>query len=212
MPTTLQSPPKPTLVPTESQPTAVVDDSAGPRLLTAADLAVIPNDLPSGAVKWELCDGRLTVMAPPGDVHGAVDANIVTELKLQGERAGHGKARTEVGIILRRNPDCVLGPDATFIGNASLPLRLSAEGYLETIPDLVVEVRSKNDTTRELEHKAGEYLAAGVKLVWVVDPLRSIVTVFRAGQSPQTLQPTDALTAEGIIPDFKLTVADALKT
>jgi len=212
MTTTLQSPPKPTSAPAESQIEKGVNGSADPRLLTAADLAVFPNDLPSGAVKWELWDGRLTVMAPPGDIHAAVDGNIVAELKLQGERAGHGKARTEVGIIFRRNPDCVLGPDATFIGNASLPLRLSPEGYLDTIPELVVEVRSKNDTVRDLERKAGEYLAAGVKLVWVVDPLRSIVTVFRAGQPPQTLQPTDTLTAEGIIPDFKLTVADALKT
>ena len=212
MPTTLQNPPEHIAAPSESPSVKGFNDAAGPRLLTAADLAVLPDDLPSGAVKWELWDGRLTVMAPPGDNHAAVDSNIIAELKIQGERAGHGKARTEVGIILRRNPDCVLGPDATFIANASLPLRLSPEGYLETIPELVVEVRSTNDTVRELERKAAEFLAAGVKLVWVVDPLRSIVTVFRTGQAPQTLQPTDTLTAEGIIPDFKLTVADALKT
>lgn len=212
MPTTLQNPPKPSSAVAEPPSVTAVDALAGRRLLTAADVAVLPDDLPSGAVKWELWDGRLAVMAPPGDIHAAVDGNIIAELKLQGERAGHGKARTEVGIILRRNPDCVLGPDATFIANASLPLRLSPEGYLETIPEFVVEVRSKNDTVRELERKAGEYLAAGVRLVWVVDPLRSLVTVFRAGQPPQTLQPTDTLTAEGIIPDFKLTVADALKT
>jgi len=212
MPITLQSAPESTSAPAESHPATVVDGSTGPRLLTSADLAVLPDDLPSGAVKWELWDGRLTVMAPPGDIHGAVDGNIIAELKIQGERAGHGKARTEVGIVLRRNPDCVLAPDATFIANSSLPPRLSPEGYLETIPELVVEVSSKNDTVGELERKASEYLAAGVKLVWVVDPLRSIVTVFRAGMPPQTLQPTDTLTAEGIIPDFKLTVADAFKT
>ena len=42
----------------------------------------------------------------------------------------------------------------------AVPQKLSSEGYLETIPDLVAEVRSKNDTMAELERKAGEYLAA----------------------------------------------------
>jgi Uma2 family endonuclease len=178
--------------------------------LTAADLAALPDELPSGAVKYELDDGRLIVMPPPGDIHGAVGGNTVLHLKL-AERAGHGKARTEVGVILRRNPDRVVGPDACFIANASLPLKVSPEGYLETIPDLVVEVRSKNDTLAEMERKAGEYLAAGAKLVWVIDPIRSVAVVYQAGHGPRTLGPADDLTADDIIPGFRLTVADALR-
>lgn len=181
-----------------------------PRLLTAADLAVLPDELPSGAVKYELDDGRLIVMPPPGDIHGAVNGNAFFHLKL-AERAGHGKSRTEVGVVLRRNPDRVVGPGACFIANTSLPLKHSPEGYLETIPDLVVEVRSKNDTLAELERKAGEYLAAGTKLVWVVDPLRAAVVVYQAGHAPRTLGPADDLTADGIIPGFRLSVADALR-
>jgi Uma2 family endonuclease len=212
MPMTLELPRDETGVQLEPESPTVPDAPPAPRLLTAADLAVLPDDLPSGAVKFELDDGRLVVMAPPGNTHGAAEGNVFFHLRLHGELAGHGIARPEVGVVLRRHPDRVVGPDACFIANASLPLRLSPEGYLETIPDLVVEVRSKNDTIAELERKAGEYLAAGVKLVWVVDPLRSVVTVYRGGSPPQTLQPADTLTAEGIIPDFRFSVADALKT
>jgi Uma2 family endonuclease len=125
----------------------------------------MPKELPSGAAKYELEDGRLVVMPPPGDIHGAASNKVSSYLFLRGELAGHGKARNEVGIILRRNPDRVVGPDACFIANSSLPLKYSSEGYLETIPDLIVKVRSKNDTLAELERKAGEYLAAGAKLV-----------------------------------------------
>jgi hypothetical protein len=35
--------------------------------LTAADLAALPTDLPSGSVKYELDDGRLVPMSPPGN-------------------------------------------------------------------------------------------------------------------------------------------------
>jgi Uma2 family endonuclease len=182
-----------------------------PRLLTAADLAALPDELPSGPVKYELDDGRLTLMPAPGDVHSAVSSNVAAHLKVQGEWAGHGKARDAVSVILRHNPDRVVGTDACFIANASLPLKLSPEGYLETIPDLVVEVRSKNDTMAELERKAGEYLAAGAKLVWVIDPLRSVAVVYEAGHTPRTLGVGDELTAEGIIPEFRLSVGDALR-
>jgi Uma2 family endonuclease len=185
--------------------------SPGPRLLTAADLAALPDELPSGAVKYELEDGRLVVMPPPGDIHGAVGGTFMAILKLHGEWAGHGKARSEVGVILGRNPDRVVGPDACFIANASHPLNMSPEGYLETIPDLVVEVRSKDDTLAELEPKAGEYLAAGVKQVWVIDPIQSAAIVYQAGHPPRKLGPADELTADGIIPGFRLAVADALR-
>ena len=98
-----------------------------------------------------------------------------------------------------------------FITNASLPLRVTSEGYLETIPELIVEVRSKNDTIAEMERKAGEYLTAGAKLVWLVDPLRQVVVAFRPGQEKQTYGPDDVLTADGIIPDFRLPVRVALQ-
>src|SRR5262245_56711245 len=118
-----------------------------PKLFTAADLEQMPSEVPSGPVRYELHHGVLLTLPPLGDIHGAVESNLSTELKVQGERCGHGKARSgSVAVILQRNPDHVFGADAVFISNARLPIRRSKEGYLETIPELVVEVRSKNDT------------------------------------------------------------------
>jgi Uma2 family endonuclease len=179
----------------------------GERLLTVADVAVLPSDLPTGDVKYELDDGRLVIMAPPGDMHASGQARIVTELIIQGERAGHGIARGDVGVILRRNPDRLVGPDAVFIANRSLPLRLSPEGYLVTIPDLVVEVRSKNDTQPRIDRKVNEYLNAGVVAVWVLDPDARTVTVCRQGSQAQRLSAGDILTAPDVIPGFQVAVA-----
>src|SRR5262245_10660259 len=92
--------------------------TAAKKPLTVADLAALPSQLPSGPVRWELDNGRLVAMPPPGDIHGAVEANLTAELKYQGDKQGQGKTRCgEVAIVLWRNPDRVVGADAVFIAN-----------------------------------------------------------------------------------------------
>jgi Uma2 family endonuclease len=88
-----------------------------------------------------------------------------------------------------------------------LPLRLSPEGYLETIPDLAVEVRSKNETARKIARKVKDYLKAGVKVVWVADPQRQTVTANRRRRRAKVFQESDTLTVEDIIPGFSAKVA-----
>lgn len=182
------------------------------RLLTVADLAALPDELPSGPVRYELDNGRLLIMPPAGDIHGATESNLVTELKIQGERRGLGKVRSgEVGIVLWRNPDRVVGADAIFVAKESLPIQLSKEGYLETIPDLVVEVRSKNDSKPEVRAKVKDYLKAGVRVIWVVDPKKQTVTAYRQGRKPQVFKTKDTLTVEDVIPGFHMLVAEVFR-
>jgi Uma2 family endonuclease len=183
-----------------------------PKLFTAADLEQLPSELPSGPVRYELHHGRLITMPPPGDVHGAVEGNLITALKVQGEYKGLGKARCgEVAVILQRNPDHIFGVDTVFISNARLPIRRSPEGYLETIPELIVEVRSKNDTLAALQRKAEDYLNAGVVVVWVVDPINRNVVEYRQGAASRTYGEDDVLTVDDIIPGFALPVRLALQ-
>lgn len=181
---------------------------AGLKLLTVADVAAMPDELPSGPVKYELIDGNLSIMAPAADEHSSAQLRIGAELLFQGERKGHGVARCEVGVVVQRNPDCVFEPDAAFIANRSLPLHISREGYLETIPDIVVEVRSKNDSLRALHRKAERYLQAGVQTVWLLDSRSKSVTVFDKERTPATLSGKDILTTSGVIPGFEVRVAD----
>jgi len=202
------TPPGLSALPTGARP--LVEYS--PKLFTVADVAELPSELPSGTVLYELDNGRLLTMPPPGDVHGAVEGNLITALKIQGEQRGLGKARSgDVGVILWRNPDRLVGADALFIANGSLPIRHSPEGYLETIPDLVVEVRSKNDTLPAIQRKVDDYLTAGVKVVWVVDPAARTVTAHRRDVAPQVFLEDDTLTIEDVIPGFQLLVRDAVQ-
>jgi Uma2 family endonuclease len=157
-------------------------------------------------VRYELDDGRLVVLPPAGDIHGRRQAKIVRYLDTEAEERGLGEVRAEVGIVLRRNPDRVVGADAAFILTASLPVRKTKEGYLETIPEIVVEVRSKNDTANEVRAKKEEYFDAGVLLVWVLDPDDGTVTAHQPSQPAQTFQTTDTLVT-ALLPGFAVPVA-----
>ena len=181
-----------------------------PRLLTAADLAALPDELPTGAVRYELDNGRLIMMAPAGEPHANAQTTIITELKTQGERRGYGKAYGEIGVILWKDPFRVVEPDAAFVKKESLPVKISPERYLETIPELVVEVRSKNDTKPYIERKVADYLDVGAQLVWVVDPDKSIVAEHRPGATPNTLSRNGTLQCEDIIPGFRLSLSELL--
>lgn len=178
------------------------------RLLTIADVAALPTRLPTGDVSYELDDGKLVIMAPPGGTHGSNQVRIGGQLLFQGEFRKLGRAFAEVGIILRRNPDRLVGADAAFISAQRLPIRLSSEGYLETLPDLAVEIRSKNDTWAEIRDKVAEYLAAGVVVVWVLDPGKRTITEFRSNQAEREWLAGETLTIPDVIPGFQVLVTD----
>ena len=165
------------------------------RLLSAADLDMFPDQLPSGPIKYELHHGRLMIMAPPGDIHGFRQSRIIYELH-RAQDLGLGEARGEMMVVLNRNPYTICAPDAAFILKASLPVQRSKEGYLETIPEIVVEVRSKNDTKREIQTKIELYQEAGVKEVWLLDPASKTVAVNKADGNVQVFRGEDILTCE----------------
>jgi Uma2 family endonuclease len=181
------------------------------RLFTVADLEALPTELPSGPIDYELDNGRLVFVVPPGNIHGAAQLNIGTQLKLQGELKGHGKARTEVGVILWRKPDRIVTPDVLFIAKKSLPIRTSREGYLETIPELVVEIRSKNDSLKYVQRKVQHYLKAGVEIVWVADAEPKTVTAHTATSAPLVYGEADKLKLPRLIPGFSMRVADVFR-
>jgi Uma2 family endonuclease len=98
-----------------------------------------------------------------------------------------------------------------FIANKSLPIRLSPEGYLFTIPELAVEVLGKNDTFASIQKKVEDYLKAGVVEVWVANPATRTVRTYRNGRDPIELGVDDTLTVEDIIPGLSLPVREVFR-
>ena len=174
------------------------------RLLTIADVAKMPTSLPSGDVWYELDDGILVVHPPATGVQSRAQVLVLSHLHA-AEAREIGKLCGRVGIVLRRNPDRVVGPAVSLIGRDQWPPKVTPEDFLETIPKLVVEIRSKNDTMPEIESKVAEYLAAGVIEVWVLDPENKSIAKHRA-DGVTLLDETEVLESE-LLPRFNVSVA-----
>jgi Uma2 family endonuclease len=106
-------------------------------------------------------------------------------------------------------PGKVRKPDTSFIARERLSLAQAfAEGHLRLAPDLAVEVIAPNDLYYQVDDKVQEWLAAGVRLVWVVNPRTHRVRVFRADGTETALTANDELTGEDVLPGFRCRVAE----
>ena len=61
-------------------------------------------------------------------------------------------------------------PDIVFISANKIAPGVRVTGYYETIPDLVVEVKSPSDSRREVNDKARMWISYGFPLVWALYP------------------------------------------
>jgi Uma2 family endonuclease len=75
---------------------------------------------------------------------------------------------SETGFISNRDLDVLLTPDTALIASGRVPQ--NAQGFIDIVPDLVVEVVSSNDGASYGQQKVFEFLKAGMRLVWVVCP------------------------------------------
>jgi Uma2 family endonuclease len=171
--------------------------------MTADELFMMPED----DNRYDLIKGELRKMSPAGGEHGALAARLTTALGQYVEEHDLGEDfGAETGFKLASNPDTVLGPDVAFISNERIPLTGIPVAYWPGAPDLAVEVVSPGNSRREIEEKITEYLAAGVKLVWIISPKRRTVTVHRADAAPVTLNEDDTLDGGDVIPGFRHSV------
>ena len=158
--------------------------------------------------KYELVKGEIEFMPPPGFRHGEVQTNIAFIIKLFLKSHRLGRIVTESGALTERDPDTVRGPDVSFYSAERLPFGVEVIAYHDLPPDLCVEVRSPSDTKSELRAKAHEYLAGGVKLVWVVDPEARTVTSYDSRLKSTVLEAEATLAAESVLPGFSCLVSD----
>ncbi len=67
---------------------------------------------------------------------------------------------------------------------------------------VAVEVVSPGDTVGEVDEKVDAWLGAGAMLVWVVNPKRHTVTVYRSDGSITVLREKDELSGEEVVRGF----------
>src|SRR5438034_2124143 len=175
-------------------------------VLTAADVERM--SIPGKQV--ELVRGQLVVREPPGTWHGVVAANLAYLLGEFVRRHGLGLVfAQDTGFKVGSDPDTVRAPDVAFVGRERAGL-IRKRGYAELAPDLLAEILSPDDRPAEVLAKVADWLAAGTKLVWVIDPERSEVRVYRQDGSLSVLREGDSLDGEDVLPGFTCPLSDVL--
>lgn len=173
-------------------------------LLTSEDLW----KMVANGSRYELSKGELVPMSPVGVRHGAVVSNLNRMLGDYVKQKGLGLVGPEIGFRLERNPDTLRAPDVAFISRKRYEEKGIPDKFADFPPDLAVEVLSPEDTVSEILRKVEEYLAAGVPLVWIVDPATQTVTVYRSLQDVKVLTADQELDASPVLPDFRVTIAE----
>ena len=105
----------------------------------------------------------------------------------------------------------LLPPDVAFYRLERLAPGSTWAGLAQTAPDLIAEVLSINDEPawygERNDEAIADYLAAGVRLAWVLDPQERRLRVRRPNGSTQALTADDWLDGEEVLPGFRLPVA-----
>lgn len=156
----------------------------------------------------ELVRGRLVREPLPGAKHGWLTGDLVWRLASHVREHHLGLVVTETGFLLNDEPPTVRGPDVAFIADTNLPPGEVQAGFWTVAPDLAVEVVSPSNRASEISEKVLEYLAAGTRAVWVVDPVTRSVSTYGTRSEIHLLTGEDTLEGADVLPGFRLRISE----
>lgn len=183
--------------------------AVGTRVMTTEELLALPDD----GIDRELIRGELreSPMTTRSGLHCIAMANLThLLLKWVGQQARpRGRVYTgDARVRVRRNPDTFVGSDLVYLSPAQAAASPPGAPFIDGPPALVIEIHSPYDTAEGIAEKVREYLAAGVPLVWEVNPFFRTVTIHRPDAHPEMVNANQELTAEPHLPGFRAPVAD----
>lgn len=169
--------------------------------LTLQEFLALPEG--QGDVTYEFVDGHAVPKVSPKAFHSALQAALIVLIRLWCK--GKGRIYPEWAIILERQGQAwVPIPDLTYISYERLPASWKRNEACPALPELVIEIISPDQSIKEFEIKANDYLNAGVSRVWVVDPDTYSIRVFSSGEVSQPYTDTMAI-VDPLLPGLELT-------
>lgn len=149
-------------------------------------------------------DGTVIFMPGTDPRSGARGADVVSQLNVWARNHGRG---------------LVTGPDASFLFPNGARREPDAAWYDAErwkaaerpgvrvpvfAPEFVIEVRSPEQRARTQREKMEEYIANGVVLGWLIDPLERTVSIYRPRRAPEILTNPTQVAGEGPVEGFVL--------
>ena len=174
------------------------------RVVTAEELLMFPDD----GFRYELVRGVLRKMSPAGSEHGKIAMRLGARLELYVAANKLGQVfAAETGFRISSNPDTVRAPDVAFVSRERIENIGTPEGYFPGPPDLAIEVVSPSDTYTEVEDKVIDWLTAGTKAVFVINPKKRSVSIHQQS-GIALLKETDVLSGGEVVPGWSLPIKD----
>jgi Uma2 family endonuclease len=159
--------------------------------------------------RYELVDGEVVEMSPPGAEHGGISfqVGLIVGNFVRQRHLGRLYA-SETGFLIRRSPDRVRATDLAFVASSRLAAGPNPSGYLAIAPDFVAEVVSSGDTALEVQQRVDDWLRAGTAVVWVVYSSSRAVLIWRGLDRADRRANDQELDAEPALPGFRCHVRD----
>ena len=145
-----------------------------------------------------------------GARHGGIGVRLIVRL------ASHVEAHQLGGVY---GPDATFQigenqriPDVAFVAATRFPVGGEPEGSWPLAPDSAVEIISPNDLYERVISKVEEYLAAGVRQVWLISPEHKTVTIYSSPTHTTILTEADDLVSDELLPGFRCRIADLFQS
>jgi Uma2 family endonuclease len=100
----------------------------------------------------------------------------------------------------------VRSPDVSFV--RADRLKKTKRDFVELVPDLMVEIKSKSDRIKPLEEKIELFLRLGSVVGILIDPDKLTATVYRLDQAPVVLENGDTLTLPDLLPGWEMAISE----
>ncbi len=149
-------------------------------------------------------DGEIVFMSPTGGESGATNSLITAALV--NWATIHGGVAFDSSTLFRLPNGARRSPDASWIQTKRWDklTQKEREGFPPICPDFVIELRSRTDRVADLQDKMQEYQGCGVRLGWLIDPLRRQVHIYGSSQPPVVLKAPQSVSGEAVLPGFVL--------
>jgi Uma2 family endonuclease len=172
--------------------------------------------LPETRQRYEIVDGVILMAPAPTPIHQWVMQRIFMRLTNFVESGDLGVVlAAPVDLMIQRIPLRTRQPDVLYLNAERTGIRgpeeLRGLQYLESPPDLVVEVLSPGNSRADIEQKLKDYRGIGVRECWLASPEAETIEVLRLSPEQTFTQAIfgidDTLHSEVLI-DFSMPARD----
>jgi len=149
--------------------------------------------------------GELIIMPPVGGESGNREADLIIDLGIWNRQTALGYTFSSSTIFKLPN-GADRSPDAAWIQRERWEALTPEQRrkFPPIAPDFVIELRSATDDLQMLRQKMQEYLDAGVKLGWLINPQQQQVEIYCQGQNVEVRNLPTELSGENVLPGFNL--------